>query len=453
MQQHSIEMDAAGRTLVDGAPEDFGAAVQRFAAEAAASGAPVLVSNTAPGSGTSWFHVDAAGQMSAVPTAAPVVRPAPVSVPAENVAGAPGLTPAASTHPMAAEPQPVRRENVVAAPASVSAPVLSVDTAAPEAPRLRRTAADFTASQAEPATQPAEEGFRGTLNRLSGGALRLQAGPAEVARREARASVHRGLAGSRTITVANLKGGGAKTTVTYLLGATLGRVRGGNILAWDNNENKGTLGDRAQRAGHDHTAVDVLEHIERFRSPATAHEIANFVRRQGESKFDVLASQNVASDREVIDGEAFAEIHGVLRQFYQLLIVDTGNASTAGTWQAAMELADTIVLTAMNKEDSLKTAMATIDVLVESGYSNKLSRSVLLVTQPAIAGQGRRAAITNQSARLQRTREHAESFGIRVVEIPFDPALDDGGNIVYEALLPQTQEAYLKATALIVDGL
>lgn len=428
MQQHSVEIDAAGVTMVDGAPEDFGSAVRRFAAEAATSGSPVLVSSTTRGAGTSWFHVDAAGQMTAVPPMPPHPAAAVVSAEVTGETSAPVLA-----------PQPM--------------PGPSGETQAPEVPRLRRTAADFTASQAEPAQQPAEEGFRGTVNRLSGGALRLQAGPAEVARREARASVHRGLAGSRTITVANLKGGGAKTTVTYLLGATLGRVRGGNILAWDNNENKGTLGDRAQRAGHDHTAVDVLAHIERFRSPATAHEIANFVRRQGDSKFDVLASQNVGSDREVIDGEAFAEIHAVLRQFYQLLIVDTGNASTAGTWQAAMELADTIVLTAMNKEDSLKTAMATIDVLVESGYSNKLSHSVLLVTQPAIAGQGRRAAISNQAARLQRTREHAESFGIRVVEIPFDPALDDGGNIVYEALLPQTQEAYLKATAMIVDGL
>lgn len=436
MQQHSIEIDATGGTRVDGTPEDFGVAVRRFAAEAAVAGAPVLVSSTAPGTGTSSFLVDAAGQMTAVHTAPAPTQQQPPSDPVliENVPELP--------------PSPVLRSAPVASSALGSASVVSA-----EAPRLRRTAADFTASQAEPAQQPAEEGFRGTVNRLSGGVLRLQAGPAEVARREARTSVHRGLAGSRTITVANLKGGGAKTTVTYLLGATLGRVRGGNILAWDNNENKGTLGDRAQRAGHDHTAVDVLEHIERFRSPATAHEIANFVRRQGDSKFDVLASQNVASDREVIDGEAFAEIHAVLRQFYQLLIVDTGNASTAGTWQAAMELADTIVLTAMNKEDSLKTAMATIDVLVESGYSNKLSRSVLLVTQPAIAGQGRRAAISNQAARLQRTREHAESFGIRVVEIPFDPALDDGGNIVFEALLPQTQEAYLKATAMIVDGL
>lgn len=451
MQQHSVEIDAAGVALVDGVQEDFGAAVQRIAAEAAESGAPVLVSSTAPGAGLSWFQVDAAGQMTAVAPPAgdqsPIVPALIESVPA------PSTGPAVPVLRSAPAPQASAPQAFPAAPAAAPVAVVAAETPAPEAPRLRRTAADFTASQAEPAQQPAEEGFRGTVNRLSGGAFRLPAGPAEVARRDARASVHRGLAGSRTITVANLKGGGTKTTVTYLLGATLGRVRGGNILAWDNNENKGTLGDRAQRAGHDHTAVDVLEHIERFRSPATAHEIANFVRRQGESKFDVLASQNVASDREVIAGEAFAEIHAVLRQFYQLLIVDTGNASTAGTWQAAMELADTIVLTAMNKEDSLKTAMATIDVLVESGYSNKLSRSVLLVTQPAIAGQGRRAAITTQAARLQRTREHAESFGIRVVEIPFDPALDDGGNIVYEALLPQTQEAYLKATAMIVDGL
>ncbi|WP_424937784.1 MULTISPECIES: MinD/ParA family ATP-binding protein [Bacteria] len=435
MQAHKIEVDAAGVALVDGVSTDFAAAVQKFAAEAAAQGGPVLVESTDLESGVSWFMVDAAGRMTAVEQSAP--------------------TAVAGTIPDQAVASPSPAPVVTTGDALLAGPALSPVANAP-VPQLRRnrpTAADFAASQPEPVARPAEEGLRGGVNRLSGGALRLQPGRGEIARREARASVHRGLAGSRTMTVMNLKGGAGKTSATYLIAATLGRVRGGNILAWDNNENKGTLADRSARAGHDHTAVDVLEHLDRFRNPATADELSNFVRRQGDSKFDVLASQNVGSDREVIDGEAFAELHAMLRSRYHLLVVDTGNASTAGTWQAAAELGDTIVLTAMNKEDSLKTAMATIDVLVQAGYAQKLARSVLLLTQPAVATQGRRAAIASQAERLQRTRDHCEAFGIRVVEIPFDPSLDDGSTINYEALLPQTREAYLKATALIVDGL
>lgn len=427
-------MDASGTVLVDGEALDFAAAVQRFAAEAAATGRPVLVESRDPDTGVARFEVDASGRMTAVEERVPVGSAPPAAPVSPIVAGA--VTAASEEVP-----------SMSVAPVATEAPVPQLRN------RQRPTAADFAASQTEPTVRPAEEGVRGSVNRMAGGRLRLRAGAAEAARREARASIHRGLAGSRTITVMNLKGGAGKTSATYLIAATLGRVRGGNILAWDNNENKGTLADRSARAGHDHTAVDVLAHLDRLRDSSTADELSNFVRRQGDSKFDVLASQNVASDREVIDGDAFAELHSLFRTRYHLLVVDTGNASTAGTWQAAAELADTIVLTAMNKEDSLKTAMATVDVLVQHGYAPKLTKSVLLLTQPAVAAQGRREAIAKQAERLHRTRAHLEPFGIRVAEIPFDPSLDDGDTITYEALMPQTQEAYLKATALIVDGL
>ena len=37
--------------------------------------------------------------------------------------------------------------------------------------------------------------------------------------------------------------------------------------------------------------------------------------------------------------------------------------------------------------------------------------------------------------------------------IPFDPALDEGEEIAYEALNAKTKEAYMQAAALIIDGL
>ncbi|MEA5455711.1 chromosome partitioning protein [Sinomonas sp. JGH33] len=319
--------------------------------------------------------------------------------------------------------------------------------------RRRPTAADFAASRPAAPRSPAQEGWQGAVNSVSGGALRLAPGAREVARREWRASAQRGLPGHKTVVFVNLKGGASKTTACYLAAATLGRVRGGNVLAWDNNENKGTLGDRAMPASHDHTAIDLLANVDRFATPSNAHELVNYVRAQGENKFHVLASQNQAGDKEVIDGAAFVQLHSVLRQFYHLALVDTGNASTAGTWQAAVEIADEIVLVAMNKEDSSKTLAATVDTLVEMGFADKLARGVLLVTQPPVPSKNRKHRLAANEERLNRIREHFGHYVRKIVIAPYDEALDDGADIIFENLSPATQEAYLEATAAIVDGL
>lgn len=309
--------------------------------------------------------------------------------------------------------------------------------------RELRTARDFASTKKAAPTGPAETGFRGFVNQVTFGSISLAPGAHELIRRAWRAAIQRGLLGHKTVTFVNLKGGSTKTTVTWLVAATAGRVRGGNILAWDNNENKGTLADRSIRANHDHTAIDLLDHIEDFATPESAPHLVNYVRPQGENKFHVLASQDQGSARPVIDGGAFTRVHKALRQFYHLIFVDTGNASNASTWQAAVSEAAEIVIVAMNKEDSAKTAASTIDDLVAQGHAAKLSKGIAIITQPRVG----------DADRLKRMTDHLAGYVREVVVIPFDAALDDGDDIVYERLNKATQEAFTKATAAIVEGL
>jgi MinD-like ATPase involved in chromosome partitioning or flagellar assembly len=309
--------------------------------------------------------------------------------------------------------------------------------------RELRTARDFASTKKAAPTGPAEEGFRGFMNRATFGGMKLAPGAHETTRREWNAAIQRGLLGHKTVAFVNLKGGSTKTTTTYLAAASAGRIRGGNILAWDNNENKGTLADRAIRANHDHTAIDLLDNIELFATPDNAPHLVNYVRPQGENKFHVLASQDQGSARPVIDGEAFTRLHKALRQFYHLIFVDTGNASNASTWQAAVSEADEIVIVAMNKEDSAKTAASTIDDLVRQGHTSKLAKGIAIITEPR----------DGNPERLRRMKEHLSDYVREVVVIPFDSALDDGDDIVYERLSKGTKEAFAKATAAIVSGL
>lgn len=288
---------------------------------------------------------------------------------------------------------------------------------------------------------PAQSGWRGTLNRTLG--LSLAPGSAERDTRTLHSTIQKGLAGHRTAVVVNIKGGASKTTATYLLGATLGRIRGGMVLAWDNNENSGNLADRALPAAHSHTALDLLDRIDDFTTPEHADRLAGYVRPQGENKFHVLASQNEAGNKEVINADAFRTMHSALRQFYGLAIVDTGNASTAPTWQSAVDVADVLVIAITNKEDAARRAFTTIDALRNQGYGDKLSNAVAVITQPRTASQERLNDITATLEGLVRA----------VAVIPFDRALDDGGQIVWESLATPTRRAYLQATAHVIEGM
>lgn len=338
----------------------------------------------------------------------------------------------------------------------VSAPTASESTLvtdpAPPLPGRRdmRTARDFADTKRPVQAGPAETGLRGAINKLSGGSLQLAPSARELEEREHRAAIQRGLLGHKTVVFVNLKGGSSKTTATYLVAAVLGRIRGGNILAWDNNENKGTLADRSIKAGHDHTAIDLLDHIDDFKSPENAPHLINYVRAQGENKFHVLASQDSGSARPVIDGTAFTKLHKALRQFYHLTLVDTGNASNASTWQAAVAEADEVVVVTLNREDSAKTAASTIDDLVKQGHADKLARGIAIITEvPSKNAEQKRRA----DERMQRLREHLAGYVREVVVIPNEKALDDGDDILYERLGRETTKAYTRATAAIVNGL
>lgn len=288
---------------------------------------------------------------------------------------------------------------------------------------------------------PAEESWQGAFNRLL--RLGLKPGRHERALRQLRAGVQQGLAGARTVMFCNVKGGATKTTSTYGVAATIGRVRGGNILAWDNNENSGDLVDRGIRAPHGRTAIDLYESLEHITSLAQIDQLAHYMHPQGDNRFDVLASQNVAGTRQVIDAAAFGEMHTILRAFYSITLVDTGNASTATTWQAAAEAADVVLIAMENAENSARKAAQTLDAIRAHAGDQKVANAVALITQPSSPSKERSRQL--HSLLQPQLRQ--------VLEVPYDNALKEGEEIVWESLQARTREAYLHAAAAIVEGL
>ena len=293
--------------------------------------------------------------------------------------------------------------------------------------------------------QPAAWGWRGAITRWSRGTIRPQRSRAERRHHEERSAVQREFDGPRTIVFLNPKGGAAKTTSVLAAGYTFGTVRGGGVVAWDNNETRGTLGLRAARNGHQNTTRELLDDLDRFRSAdARIGDLASFVRSQGDAHFDVLASDERPGVTGTIRAQDFSEVHVLLERFYRLILVDTGNNMRAENWLAAAQAADLLVLTSTVREDTGYSGLWMLDALADAGYPNLKYKTITVLSDPSATVDTKLAADLVEVYQ-QRTRA--------VYRVPFDPALVPGSVLPYRDLSKQTRQAWLSACAAMATAL
>ncbi len=293
---------------------------------------------------------------------------------------------------------------------------------------------------------PPTWGWRGRVNRWSGGLLASRMGSAERAHRQARQLVQREFAGPRTVAFINPKGGAAKTTGVLAAGHTFGTIRGGGVVAWDNNETRGTLGIRGLRANHRNTTRELLEDLERFSDVYQSRigDLGAFVRSQGDAHFDVLASDERPDVTGTIRAEDFIAVHRLLQRFYRVILVDTGNNMRAENWLAAAETADLLVVTSTVREDTGYSGLWMLDALQDAGYADLKAKTLTVLSDPA--------PVVDEALLRDLTTVYSERTS-RVFRVPYDPVLASGSVMPYAALSEGTQASWLEACAAMAAAL
>ncbi|MGO1545068.1 MAG: hypothetical protein ACTHXA_12105 [Gulosibacter sp.] len=330
--------------------------------------------------------------------------------------------------------------------ASVQAKHSTGRVAKPEAAGNVPTLDDFLASKSKQQHRPAEKGWRANLRRASGGLIKLGPGKQEQTVRTEMDQIQKVFDGTRTIVVVNPKGGAHKTTATLMIAAAFGTMRGGYTLAWDNNETRGTLGWRSRPGATTNTAVDLLRELPHFEisGGATISDIDRFVRNQGDAKFDVLASDDDAASAAIIDDDAFSRLHRVLSRFYRIMVIDTGNNMRASNWEAALDVADQLVIVSTAREDTAASAAWLADGLRERGYGDLLGNAVTILSSPS----------AKEDPELTRKlHSHFDQLTRAVVSVPYDQEFVGGGELNIPNLHPATREAWRHAAAVIAQGL
>ncbi|MET3370631.1 UNVERIFIED_CONTAM: cellulose biosynthesis protein BcsQ [Jeotgalibacillus campisalis] len=323
---------------------------------------------------------------------------------------------------------------------------------ASEAPLTRRSLKETSFLVSEPSLEPAKDGWRGFLTSLG---FRMEPSAEELAEREDIRTVSQHWPGPRVVSVANRKGGSAKTPTTVCLSAVFARFGGGPVLAWDNNESQGTLGWRTEQGPHNASVLDLVDSSTRLLSPeSNSADLAHFVHHQTADKFDVLRSdENDEGDHEV-SAEEVDIVHRVATKYYRMIVMDSGNTARSANWRQMIHHTDQLVVPVTAMEDRAEAARLTLQTLESrGGHDAELARNAVVIVSEATDSRRGMAgdALKRAKDEAQRIADGFAPLVRAVVRIPYDPALVNGP-IRYEALRPATQRAWLAAAAAVAKG-
>jgi MinD-like ATPase involved in chromosome partitioning or flagellar assembly len=293
---------------------------------------------------------------------------------------------------------------------------------------------------------PATWGWRGRINRLSAGAIKRKAKPAELEHRRAILDIQHGFSRPMTVVVIQPKGGAGKTPTTIGIAAALGAHRGGYVVGWDDNETRGTLAVRTVNRDSQRTTVwELLGALASFERPdARVGDLGYYVRSQGEAQFDALVSDDHPGNMAQIGEDEFHRIHAVLQRFYRVIVIDTGNNVRSPNWQAAVNAADVVVIPSTYQRDVGYSGSWVLDHLMQTGREELARHAVTVLT----------AADPTTDSKVRG--ELLSHFGTRtqdVVEIPFDEHIATGGPVHWAQLNESTRRAWTRAGAVVVGAL
>lgn len=254
------------------------------------------------------------------------------------------------------------------------------------------------------------------------------------------AAIRRRLApGCHTIAVISPKGGVGKTTLSFLLGSVLARVRGGRVLAVDTNPDFGSLADLMG----ERVPATISDLIRDLRFVHDQCDLANYV-SVSRTGLHVLAAPQDPVEMERLGSGGYRAITEVLRRHYDLVVFDCGTGFLDDITQHALHTADAVVLVSAAQLVSAKIVMQALDRLSATGFDT--SRSTLALNM--VRG--------DETLDRRRLRTALAGRVGAVAEVPNDLRMQrdiDLGEFSYARLQGATRTALRRLAAEVVGRL
>jgi MinD-like ATPase involved in chromosome partitioning or flagellar assembly len=409
------------------------AIVRRAAVAAQANGSSVRVVSS-QSNGVFSLIVSPAGELSADEGGALTAVPSDSGYPVQNAPAHRGLVDTAD----APRVSPLRETEATAPFAEGSAEFAPPDLV--ESPVPRRS---FLLSE-EQATPPTR-GWRGMVSRATG--IKIAPSIADQDRHENVLKVSQHWPGGCSIGVVNGKGGVGKTTTTAMLAAVFARHGGSGVVAWDNNDTRGTLGWRTEASGHNSTIPDLLAATDRLlHRSASLSDLAGFVHHQGSDKYDVLRSNpTLLATEQRLTAAQFDALNEIIEKYSRMIVFDSGNDESSERWLRMIDRTDQLVLPTDASAESAESAALLLEELSQRDeHSADLARRgvvVISVSERSTPGSD-----------VARIVDGFTGVARATVVVPHDPALKSG-LLRFDSLRTATQDAWIAAGAAVADGL
>lgn len=252
------------------------------------------------------------------------------------------------------------------------------------------------------------------------------------------AQVQRQLRGCYRIALLSLKGGVGKTTITATLGATLASLRGDRVIAVDANPDRGTLSQKVPLQ-----TPATVRHLLRDAEGIAAYSDVRSYTSQGTSRLEVLASESDPAVSEAFSSEDYARTLEVLERFYSVVLTDCGTGMLHSAMAAVLANADVLVVISSGSVDGARSASATLDWLDAHGHQDMVRNSIAVIN-----------AVRPRSGKvdMKKVVDHFNRRCRAVLQVPFDPHLEEGAEISLDRLKPQTREALIELAATVASG-
>jgi MinD-like ATPase involved in chromosome partitioning or flagellar assembly len=246
------------------------------------------------------------------------------------------------------------------------------------------------------------------------------------------------LRGCYRIALLSLKGGVGKTTITATLGATFASIRGDRVVAVDANPDRGTL---SQKVPLETPAT--VRHLLRDAEGIETYSDVRAYTSQGPSRLEVLASESDPAVSEAFSSDDYTRTLEVLERFYSLVLTDCGTGMLHSAMSAVLEKADVLIVISSGSVDGARSASATLDWLDAHGHQDMVRNSIAVIN-----------AVRPRSGKvdMKKVVDHFSRRCRAVMQVPFDPHLEEGAEISLDRLKPETREALVELAAVVADG-
>lgn len=288
----------------------------------------------------------------------------------------------------------------------------------------------------EPKRRPTQ-GWRRAVYLASGTLINLGEGPKALHRKGLVAQVNKPLRGCYRIAVLSLKGGVGKTTITATLGSTFASIRGDRVIAVDANPDRGTLSQKVPLE-----TPNTVRHLLRDAEGIRSYSDVRGYTSQADSRLEVLASESDPAVSEAFSSADYTKTLEVLERFYTLVLTDCGTGLLHSAMAAVLEKADMLIVVSSASVDGSRSASATLDWLDAHGYQHLVRNGITVIN-----------AVRPRSGKvdMRKVIDHFSRRSRAVVQVPFDPHLEEGAEIGLDHLKPATREALLEMAAVVAS--